>query len=130
MSQCTSLSDLSNPNACNTSADFIPSGQSSVTLLPPRSQFPPTGTVSAPLQELLFLSPSLEQTLLSYLRPSIKNKLVLTPTRYQRLLCEARYHLENHAETTDALAKGATLLAQEENLRRLLTVQRTVLIEV
>lgn len=113
----------------NTSAEMASGEEMGITQLPTRSQFPPIGTAPAPLQELLSPSLSLEQILLNQLKPRVENKLILTPVCYQKLLCEARCHLEEQAPTSDALARGAELLAQEEALRAMLTIQRNLLIE-
>lgn len=114
----------------NTSAEMASGEEMGITQLPARCQFPPTGTASAPLQELLSPSLSLEQILLMQLKPQVENKLILTPVCYQKLLCEARSYLEEQALSSDALARGAELLAQEEALRAMLTIQRNVLVEV
>ncbi len=71
---------------------------------------------------------SLEKALLDSLLPHTQNKLIFTPVRYQTLLYEASCNMARQEQPSDVLTKGAALLAQEQELRRFLNLQRTLLI--
>jgi hypothetical protein len=83
-----------------------------------------------PIETFTGQASSLERTLINALRPPIQNELTLTPTRYQTLLDEAHCNMAMQAQYSNVLTKGAALLVQEQDLRRMLNIQRTLLIGV
>lgn len=95
------------------------------------SHIKPTGhETSDSVETLTAQASSLERALMDSLQPSLQNKQILTPTRYQTLLFEAHCNIAIQAQQQDELTKGAALLAQELELRRLLNMQCTLLIGV
>jgi hypothetical protein len=100
------------------------------SLSKPSQTKPTTQKNPNPLETFMAQTSFLEKALLDALQPHIQNKQILTPTRYQTLLNEARCHMTMQAQQSDVLTKGAALLAQKQELSRFLNMQRTLLIGV
>ncbi len=102
------------------------------------------GTISKPLlpsEELpaqyldqTLKKPSLEQQLLAFLKPDIKEKGILIPARYQALMKDVRNKLLKAAEKAerpgkgDALSEAAGVLEEELKQMALLNMYRRVLL--
>jgi hypothetical protein len=83
--------------------------------------------------ERLFNAPSLENFIAGLLKPSLKDKGLLIPARYQVALRHVRDLLKQMAEGADDSEEGRTLedaaalLEQEDGLMELLNTYRNIL---
>lgn len=108
---------------------IIQSGERVDQPLPERNALTPTGEpVLVRLDEMLN-APALNELLRGSVRPQIADKTILAPGRYQTLLDEAQVELRHRAGgENNALAKAATLLEEEQQLRGLLNTLRNLLV--
>ncbi len=102
------------------------------TTLPERGALPPSGEpVRLYLDEILHTY-SWDQQLREFIRPRIENKALLTPGNYTALLDSSLQNLTQFAkqappEWHEKLAQATALLAEEQQLRALLTAYRSLL---
>ena len=108
---------------------IIQSGDRVDQPLPERNALTPTGELVRVRLDEILNAPALNELLRGSVRPQIADKTILAPGRYQTLLDEAQVELRHRAGgENNALAKAATLLEEEQQLRGLLNTLRNLLV--
>ena len=103
--------------------------------LPDAAHLPPAAQLSRPELDRLLWQPNLQDYLAEQLQPQIADRQLLTPQRFERALRAAVARLrdlaarEGHAGRNPLLRKAAQALAEEANLRELLSMYRSTLFQ-
>jgi len=98
------------------------------------SLFPSEAHLSRRL-ESVFEAPSVEERLLSFLKPEVRNKHILTPQGYASMIESVHQTLQeaieesDEGESDDSLKKAAALLKGEKELLELLSTYRGMLMK-
>lgn len=113
---------------------ILKSGESETAKLPvDRSAILPSDDHLKIQLNRLFNAPSLDDQILSLLKPALLNKNILIPARYQALLKSIQRKIKKAAEKNKsgkgerALAEAAELLEEEQELLELLNTYRNIL---
>jgi len=101
--------------------------------LPNAAHLPPAEQLNRPELDRVLHQPNLQDFLANQLRPEIPDRQLLTPQRFESTLRRAAQSLrdistnDSARASSPAMAKAARALAEEANLRDLLSMYRSTL---
>ncbi len=103
--------------------------------LPDAAHLPPADAAQSPELDRLLRRPNLQDYLAEQLQPEIADRQLLTPQHFERALRAAGQQLRAAAarremqQIAPLLGKAARALAEESNLRELLSMYRSTLFQ-